>query len=116
MKIDKLKIDFSKRGLSIFFKPYQVEALRFLLEETEGSSLDVYQHILLVADIMISRASVINTLNKWVEWDLLGYREDTGKGGIRRIYHINELLLNEQHIIRWLYAHMVHKMSAEGIK
>jgi len=82
-------------GLRTVFKDYQEEALKYLwsLEDESASSRDVWVNVNKILSIdpskrsSVSRASVINFLNDMVDEDILGYREVTGKGGHRRIYH-----------------------------
>jgi hypothetical protein len=73
-----------KEGLYMFFKDYQVEALKALWKSIEGmSSRAVWEAV--GAD-SISRASIINFLNDAVQNDLLEVSHITGKGGHRGIY------------------------------
>ena len=82
-----LTVDLTEKGLEMFFKPYQVEALD-LLWNTEGtlSSRQVWEKVNDELEGTISRASIINFLNASVENGLLNYEEITGKGGYRRLY------------------------------
>jgi hypothetical protein len=80
-----LQMDIAQEGLQMFFKDYQVKALKSLWDLNEGmSSRDVWEA---VGSNSISRASIINFLNECVEEnDLLNVEYTTGKGGHRGIY------------------------------
>jgi hypothetical protein len=80
-----LSMDITQKGLMMFFKDYQVKALKALWKKNEGmSSRDVWEA---VGANSISRASIINFLNDCVEEnDLLSVDYITGKGGHRGIY------------------------------
>ena len=79
-----LSMDTSQEGLDMFFKDYQVKALKALWTSNEGmSSRQVWDAV--GAD-SISRASIINFLNDCLENDLLEANYITGKGGHRGIY------------------------------
>ncbi|MFB0543232.1 MAG: BlaI/MecI/CopY family transcriptional regulator [Candidatus Bathyarchaeia archaeon] len=78
--------DTSKQGLETLMKPWQVEILRFLWKSgREGvTSKDVWSHLSRV--YKISRASVINFLQKLAEDGVLKNEPQTGKGGYRGFY------------------------------
>jgi hypothetical protein len=68
----------------MFFRGYQVKALKALWSSDEGmSSREVWDA---VGSDRISRASIINFLNDATENDLLEVEYTTGKGGHRGIY------------------------------
>ena len=76
-------MDLSKDGLEMFFKPWQVEALRALWNSKEAmSSRDVWDAV----STDISRASVINFLEAMAQSGILDKSEITGKGGHRGMY------------------------------
>ena len=76
-------MDLSKECLEMFFKPWQVEALKSLWSrEGEMSSRDVWEAV----DSDISRASVINFLEAMYQAGILDKSEITGKGGHRGMY------------------------------
>ena len=80
-----LVMDLSKTGLDMFFKPYQISALKVLWNSsTPLSSREVCEKV--NESMIISRASVINFLDDSVEFGLLDFVETTGKGGYRRLY------------------------------
>ena len=82
-----LEMDLSKTGYEMFFKPYQVLALRYLWKKPDGGkSLEVWDHVKAQPGGSISRASIINSLNAMVDNGLLDYEEKTGKGGHHRVY------------------------------
>ncbi|MFH2110385.1 MAG: hypothetical protein ABIJ47_03880 [Candidatus Bathyarchaeota archaeon] len=73
-------MDLSKTGYEMFFKPYQILALRYLWTVQEGAnSREVWDQVNEKLQGSISRASIINGLNAMVDNGLLGYRR--GRGG-----------------------------------
>jgi hypothetical protein len=85
-----LKLDTSKKGLEMFFKDWQVEALRYLwtVHPEGANSRAVWTNVNHRLQGSISRASIINYLNAMVDDELLTYTETTGKGGHHRVYTI----------------------------
>lgn len=82
-----LKLDLSETGLDMFFKPYQQKALSILWDHPEGlSSRQVWEITNKKISGSISRASIINFLNDILEYGILDYRVEHGKGGERRYY------------------------------
>ena len=83
-----LSMDLSAKGFEMFFKPWQVVALKYLISiRPEGAnSREVYVHV--SSKMEISRSTLINFLNALVDDSVLEYTETTGKGGHHRIYSI----------------------------
>jgi len=85
-----LTFDPAGEGLAKVLKDYQIEALRLVWEKGEEgvNSREVYQHVnkALQGIRTISRASIINFLNAMVDEGVLNYKEETCKGGLRRVY------------------------------
>ena len=83
-----LELDTGEEGLAMFFKDWQIEALRYLwsIHPEGANSRAVYQNVNKTLKGSISRASVINYLNAMVDDGMLNYTETTGKGGHHRIY------------------------------
>lgn len=80
-------MDLSKTGLDMFFKPYQITALKTLWGSSEPlSSRTVWEEVNKNMAESISRASIINFLNDSVELGILDFIRTTGKGGYRRLY------------------------------
>lgn len=92
-----LKFNTKKSGLDAVFRPYQeILMSKFwkypgLKMNSNGSWKSVNEE--LPKGESISRASVINFLNKMVDEGVLGYIERTGKGGHQRVYNA---ILTEQ--------------------
>lgn len=90
----------------MFFKDYQVEAIRYLQEISPkgAGSREVWEKVNETLSGTISRASIINFLNELVDVELLSYHETTGKGGHRRIYShkYDESGLREELITRFV--------------
>lgn len=78
--------DTEKEGLATVFFDYEIEALRLLWSKRGEylSSRQVWQH--LNEKLKISRASIINSLNRMARAGILDYKETTGKGGHRGLY------------------------------
>jgi len=85
-----LKLDTGKDDMEMFFKDWQVEALRYLwtIQPEGANSRAVWTNVNHRLQGSISRASIINYLNAMVDDDLLAYTETTGKGGHHRIYYM----------------------------
>ncbi len=79
----------ARRGLSVVFRDYQIEAMRFVWEVGEEGAIskEVWAKVNeRLVDKTISRASVINFLNAMLDAEVLNYTEKTGKGGYHRVY------------------------------
>jgi len=83
-----LTLDASKQGLEMFFKPYQVEALRVLWKAGSegGNSKLIWEGV--NESFGISRAAIIQFLNAMVDEELMEYDLATGKGGQHRVYRM----------------------------
>jgi len=85
------KFDPSKPGLRKTLKEYEEFGLRFLwsVDESGANSRVVWEAVneRLGEEDSKSRATIILSLNKLVDWGVLGFREGTGKGGHHRIYY-----------------------------
>ena len=80
------RYDSNKEGLATVFFDYEVEALRLLWSRRGEylTSREVCQHV--NEKLTISRASIINSLNRMKNSGILDYKETTGKGGHRGLY------------------------------
>jgi predicted transcriptional regulator len=82
-----LKMDLTQDGLSMFFKDYELEALKLLWKFNPGLiSREVWEQVNQHPQITISRASIINFLNDMTELGILDASTETGKGGHRSRY------------------------------
>ena len=82
-----LNMDLTQDGLSMFFKNYQLEALKILWKSNPGlTSREVWEQVNQNPQINISRASIINSLNDMTELGILNTTSETGKGGHRSRY------------------------------
>ena len=82
-------IDPSKDGLEKVLRDYQIEALKVIWGNTgEGlTSREVYEAVNgRLSGRGVSRASIINFLNAMCDEGVLGFEEETCKGGMRRKY------------------------------
>lgn len=111
-----LSIDTGKTGLEMFFKPYQVEALRVLQnhEEEGANSRIVWQTVNESLPSPISRASIINSLNMMVDEGVLQFTEVTGKGGHQRVYRI-DLSISElkEYLVRIVFDKLLFEYPEE---
>ena len=82
--------DSKKQGLETVFFDYEIEALHLLWSKKGEhlSSREVWQHV--SNKVQISRASIINSLNRMVKSGILDYTETTGKGGHRGLYAVTK--------------------------
>jgi predicted transcriptional regulator len=78
--------DSKKHGLATVFFEYEIEALHLLWSRSGEylSSTQVWQQI--NEKLRISRASIINSLNRMARAGILDYKETTGKGGYKGLY------------------------------
>ncbi len=92
-----LILDTTKIGLDAFVQqPWQAQVMKELFTRENFISREIHEFCE-ENDIKsikgnhtgkpISRASVINFLNKLVNHGILGFTEETGKGGYHRVYH-----------------------------
>ncbi len=83
-----LKMDTSRTGLEMFFKPWQVHALKHLqdIHPRGANSREVHQTV--SGKTVISRTSIIIFLNKCVNDGLMTYTTATAKGGHHRVYKL----------------------------
>ena len=104
-------MDLSKTGYDMFFKPYQVLALRYLWTAESGAkSLEVWNHVKAQPGGSISRASIINSLNAMVDNGILDYVERTGKGGHHRVYSHR---YTETQLKEYLVSQVIGKLLEE---
>jgi hypothetical protein len=101
-----MKMDLSQEGLEMFFKDYQLKSLQVLLESGNGLfSRDVWIKVNQRRNESISRASIINFLNRMLDMDILSGTVLTGKGGHRTRYHAK---MDEEQLKQYL-KNMVKK-------
>ena len=80
-----LKMDLTLDGLNMFFKDYELQALKTLWGSNPGMiSREVWEQV--NQTHKISRASIINFLNNMAELGILNTSLETGKGGYRPRY------------------------------
>lgn len=104
-------VDLRGSGLGIFLLPYQEEAVHFLYAVGEATSFQVWDY--LKNRTPVSRASVINSLNGLVKADAIAYREETGKGGYRRVYSPKDSLPTLESFTMWLVRRVTKRLSEE---
>jgi predicted transcriptional regulator len=78
--------DSKERELATVFFDYEIEALHILWSRNGEylTSREVWQKV--SGKLTISRASIINSLNRMAKSGILDYKETTGKGGHRGLY------------------------------
>jgi len=85
-----LTFDPAGERLAKVLRDYQIEALRIVWKNGDDGAISkvVWQHTnkALEGIRTISRASIINFLNAMVDEGVLNFKEETCKGGTRRIY------------------------------
>ena len=104
----------SKMGLRKVLKEYEELEMRFLwsVGDDGAGSRAVMEAVneRLGEEDSKSRATVILSLNKLVDWGVLGFREGTGKGGHHRIYYP---LMDEKGYAKYLIKTMVESMMRD---
>ena len=80
------KFDSTEQGLRTVFFDYEIESLCYLWSKNGeyASSREVWDNV--TKKLPISRASIINSLNRMAEFGVLLSKETTGKGGHRGLY------------------------------
>ena len=114
-------LDPSKTGLEKVLRDYQIKALKKVWNTMdEGvTSREVYHHVNKELDGVktISRASIINFLNGMCDDGILNYKEETCKGGGRRVYFPG---LNEddfkRHIARSVFDSLLRDFPEQTIE
>ncbi len=83
-----LKFNPANKSLSKVFRDYQQEALKSVWKNSEKglNSREVFEHVNGKIDGSISRASIINFLKAMADEGVLNYTEQSGKGGMHRVY------------------------------
>ena len=104
-----LKIDLTQDGLSMFFKDYELEALKILWKSNPGLvSREVWEQVNQHPKISISRASIINFLSDMAELGILNTTTETAKGGYRSRYSAK---YDEDHTKQYLADKVKHKLN-----
>ncbi len=84
------KFNPAETGLRKTLREYEEIALRYIwyMGDKGAGSFKTWENVNreLGDDKSISRASIINFLNRMVDEGVLGFRDATGKGGHHRIY------------------------------
>jgi len=108
------KFDPSRTGFRKVLKEYEELELRFLWSVgDEGAGSRAVMEAVnerLGAGESRSRAAVILSLNKLVDWGVMGFREGTGRGGHQRIYYP---LMDEVGFQSYLLKKMVESMMRD---
>lgn len=88
MKFETFQVDLSQQGLRMVLKDWEAAAFIYVQENKHKKAVGSQQvHAALVADgFDISRASVINFLERMVGAEVFARSEVTGKGGHRALY------------------------------
>lgn len=112
-----LMLDLTQDGLAMAFRDYERIMLRHLwrhetMQKPEAGSREL-------TDVVNSkltpppgrlpdrRSSIINAANRFVELEIWGYHEITGKGGYRKIYHAKMTEYTLRKMIRDLVAEKI---------
>lgn len=115
----RMKIDLSKDGLALFYKPYEIIGWDVVWNSPEAiASGAVWEKVNfgLGPNKTISRASVIFFLNRQVDLGFMGWKDATGKGGHHRLYfpQVNMELLVQKIQKAWVGKYMVLKDQARN--
>ena len=108
------RFDPAQTGLRKILREYEELALRYIWEvgEDGAKSRLVWERVNeeLGEGKSISRASIINSMNRLVEGGILGSRVATGKGGYHRIYYP---LMDESGCATYLVKMMIESMMRD---
>ena len=108
------KFDPAQSGLRKTLREYEENALRYIwyVGDKGAGSFQTWEQVNreLGEDRSISRASVINFLNRMVDEGVLGFRDATGKGGHRRIYRPK---LDESGYRRYVVRRLLDSVSED---
>ena len=104
----------SEKGLRKVLREYEELEMRFLwLVGDDGAGSRAVMEAVnegLGAGDSKSRATFILSLNRLVDWGVLGFRVGTGKGGHHRIYYP---LMDEKGYVKHLIKTMVESMRRD---
>ena len=108
--------DTTKKGLETVFLDYQIAVWRYLWRTPKPSvfSLDTWEAVKRdIAPKTVSRASIINFLNKMVAEGLLDHNEVSGKGGMKGEYSLNGFSNSEAELKHTLSMRLMESIKAE---
>lgn len=110
-----MQLDTSKDGLAAVFQEWKLAVLELLSKGQEINSYKMWRHVNDNSEWgrqggnTISRASVINFLNYLTDDEkLLAYREETCKGGRRRVYW---MAMDRSKILKIIIGRFVMKLN-----
>ena len=109
----KVKIDLSKDGLAMIYKPYEIVAWAVVMAISipVGSGYvwaKTNEALKKLDGTTISRASVIFFLNREVDKGFMGWNDATGKGGHHRLYFSR---LSEGELLHRIKEKVCEKLS-----
>jgi len=108
------KVDLEGVGLGMFLLPYQQDALVYLYDVGEANSRQVWMHVNRPgAPDPKSRAAVINYMQGLAEEGLIGFREQSGKGGYHKVYCPSLEYLSLEGLERELVRRLLLKVATE---
>jgi predicted transcriptional regulator len=103
--------DPSQSGLRKTLREWEEIALRYVwtVGEEGAHSGPIWRHAnAQLKPESISRASIIILMNRLVDQGVLGYREETGRGGHKKIYYP---LMDEEGYVKHIIKTMVESMK-----
>lgn len=110
-----MHLDTSKKGLKAIFPEWKLAIVDLLSDGQEKNSFKTWIHVNAHSEWgrqegnSISRASVINFLNYLVEDEaLLSYREETCKGGRRRVYRME---MDRSEFLKFIIKEFAEKLN-----
>jgi predicted transcriptional regulator len=108
-----MKFDLDKEGLETVLLPWQAELMRRIWESGgETDSRKAHAH-LRGTETPMSRATVINFLNRMADEGYLTYREATGKGGHKRLYRPSPTAPDEEGFRRTTAERIIDRARTE---
>lgn len=119
MEMD-LEVDLGQEGLNMIFFDYEVLMLRHAWNVAIGSvhlsTAELWKHVCRVLKESggrrksISRASVINSANRFHKNGIWEYYEATGKGGYRKLF---QPIMTEEELLETIKTIIVDRLNLE---
>ena len=108
-----MKFDLEKEGLETVLQPWQANLMRYIWTANhEVDSRATYNH-LQASETPMSRATIINFLNRMAQEGYLTYREAMGKGGHKRLYRSSPSASDEEGFRRNIAERIIRKVREE---
>lgn len=105
-------LDLSRKGLLVYFKPLELEAIRYVWSQLDTDARSVYNALKGTPSEM-SRGSVIKLLNRTAGEGFLDYNDVKCKGGWRRVFSTNADYGGEESFTVLLIDRVLNRLCEE---